>query len=81
MQKSAIGLSPVRDGAPVRHIKSTQSLCPECLAPVDANVVERDGAVWMEKTCPDHGEFSALLASDIRHYYENSVDLGNVGSC
>ncbi len=69
------------DSGLVRQIKNTQSLCPECLAPIDADVVERDGAVWMEKTCPDHGEFSALLASDIRHYYENSVDLGNVGSC
>lgn len=64
-----------------RKIKSTQSLCPECVSTIDAEVVERDGAVWMEKTCPDHGDYSALLASDIRHYYEHSVDLGTAGSC
>ncbi len=72
---------PVRDGGPVRHIKSTQSLCPECLARIDADVVERDGAVWMEKTCPEHGAYSALMASDIRHYYEKAVDSGAAGSC
>ena len=75
-----MNLSTAND-VPVRHIKHTQSLCPECLQSIDADVVERDRAVWMEKTCPEHGAFSALLASDIRHYYEKSSDLGNAGSC
>lgn len=64
-----------------RQIKRTQSVCPECLIPIDADVIERDGAVWMDKTCAEHGPFSALLASDVRHYYENSIDLGTSGSC
>lgn len=64
-----------------RHIKQTQSICPDCLVPVIAEVVERGGAVWMDKVCVEHGHFSALLASDVRHYYENGVVLGTAGGC
>jgi hypothetical protein len=53
-----------------RKIKNTSSICPQCLEPVDAEVFERHGEVWMDKTCAHHGQFSALLSSDIRHYFE-----------
>jgi len=53
-----------------RLIKSTASICPQCLAPVEAQVLERDTEVWMDKVCDQHGRFSALLSSDIRHYFE-----------
>lgn len=33
----------------------TTSLCPFCLRPVEAERVEEDGAVFMEKHCPEHG--------------------------
>jgi uncharacterized radical SAM superfamily Fe-S cluster-containing enzyme len=54
-----------------RKIKNTSSICPHCLEPVDAKVFERLGEVWMDKTCARHGPFSALLSSDITHYFES----------
>ncbi len=54
---------------PGRLLKKTKSICPQCLEPIPAEVRERDGEVWMEKCCPGHGEFSALLSSESRHYY------------
>ena len=47
-----------------REIKTTASICPECLARIPAKVFEREGRVFMDKSCPTHGEFAALLASD-----------------
>ena len=59
-----------------RKIKNTSSICPQCLKPVDAEVFERQGEVWMDKTCAHHGHFSALLSSDIRHYFEPGARPG-----
>lgn len=50
-------------------LKTTSSLCPLCLAQVPARVLQRGEAVYLEKTCPDHGVFEALIASDARHYH------------
>ncbi|MCD6461164.1 MAG: radical SAM protein [Thermoplasmata archaeon] len=44
--------------------KKTQSLCPECLKIIEADVYEEDGKVWMKKTCPEHGEFKDIYWSD-----------------
>jgi 7,8-dihydro-6-hydroxymethylpterin dimethyltransferase len=63
------------------RIKSTLSICPTCLESIEADVVERDGQVWMHKHCPTHGDFSALLASDARHYYQSSGSTKAGGSC
>jgi uncharacterized radical SAM superfamily Fe-S cluster-containing enzyme len=62
-------------------IKSTLSICPTCLEQLEADIVLQDGGVWMHKTCPSHGDFSALLASDARHYYQSTADLKTGGSC
>ena len=59
-----------------RKIKNTSSICPQCLEPIDAEVFERQGEVWMDKTCARHGQFSALLSSDIRHYFEPGARPG-----
>lgn len=39
----------------------TQSVCPVCLQLVEAQKIERNGAVYLEKICPDHGEFSVMI--------------------
>lgn len=39
----------------------TLSLCPECYAHIPAVVYEKDGAAWMTKICPTHGEFEAMV--------------------
>ncbi|MDD4594329.1 MAG: radical SAM protein, partial [Methanobacteriaceae archaeon] len=40
------------------EIKQTVSLCPTCLKPVPAEVYEKDGKIFIKKTCPEHGEFN-----------------------
>ncbi len=32
---------------------------------IKAKIVERDGQVWMEKTCPKHGFFEDMMAMDV----------------
>ncbi len=48
--------------------KITQSLCPECLAVIEAREFEEEGKVFMEKTCPHHGYFKDLVYSDVKLY-------------
>lgn len=60
-------------GSPVDAIqkglpKTTQSLCPECTKLIPATLLEEDGKVWMDKTCPEHGDFRDLYYSDVRLY-------------
>lgn len=50
---------------------TTQSVCPECRQKVSAQVVERDGAVFMDKLCPDHGASSVLVSSDAAWFRES----------
>jgi uncharacterized radical SAM superfamily Fe-S cluster-containing enzyme len=66
---------------PGRKIKNTTSICPQCLEPVDAEVFERHGEVWMDKSCTRHGHFSALLSSDIKHYLEPTTRQVQGTSC
>ncbi len=60
-------------GSPIRRLqrglpKITGSLCPECRAHLEAVLFEEDGKVYMEKTCPEHGEFRDLIYSDAKLY-------------
>ena len=65
-----------------RVIKRTMSRCPACGVDVPATVVERDGAVFMEKACAAHGEFRVRLHSDAKWYFESHGDPANAGgSC
>ena len=57
-------IEPLQKGLP----KTTQSICPECLQVIDARLFEEDGAVYMEKTCVEHGEFRDKIYSDARLY-------------
>ncbi len=45
----------------VRVVGHTESVCPECLRGIDAMLVQADGCVRMVKSCPEHGEFSAVI--------------------
>jgi uncharacterized radical SAM superfamily Fe-S cluster-containing enzyme len=45
-----------------RVLSETKSVCPVCLRAVDARrTVGEDGNIYLEKTCPEHGDFSALI--------------------
>lgn len=44
----------------------TQSLCPECLKIVEAEVYEEDDQVMIKKSCSEHGEFSDVYWEDVK---------------
>ena len=62
-----------------RVIKLTRSRCPTCRTEVPARVVERDGSVFMEKECAEHGAFDVMLQRDARWYFESHGDPANAG--
>ncbi|MCA9234533.1 MAG: radical SAM protein [Planctomycetales bacterium] len=44
----------------------TQSLCPECLELIPAKIVVRDGRVYFQKRCREHGPREDFVCSDAR---------------
>ncbi|MGE4275455.1 MAG: radical SAM protein, partial [Candidatus Methanomethylophilaceae archaeon] len=48
--------------------KQTKTICPECKKLLIGDIFEKDGAVYMEKTCPEHGTFSDIYWSDAELY-------------
>jgi uncharacterized radical SAM superfamily Fe-S cluster-containing enzyme len=53
-------ISPLIRGLP----RTTSSLCPECLAVIQATEYESDGKVLMTKECSKHGVFNDIISSD-----------------
>lgn len=47
----------------------TESVCPVCLKVIKARIVSWDKAVYLEKSCPDHGPATSYLWPDTKHYY------------
>ena len=56
-----------------RTIRFTQSICPDCNMILDAEVFERDGKVFMTKTCPSHGECEELYFGSYEMYKKFST--------
>lgn len=54
---------PPTQNIPIGLPKEVQSLCPECRKIIPAKILEKDGRVIMEKSCPDHGFFQDLISS------------------
>jgi uncharacterized radical SAM superfamily Fe-S cluster-containing enzyme len=52
----------------MKDIKTTRSICPECLKALDATIYEDGGKVFIKKTCPEHGLFNELYWSDYDQY-------------
>lgn len=59
-------------------LEVTRSVCPECLSILDARILLRDNQVIMQKQCPTHGWFEALLSSDVDMYL-NSLPYNKPG--
>jgi uncharacterized radical SAM superfamily Fe-S cluster-containing enzyme len=58
-----------------RALKTTISLCPECLAYVPAIVFTKGGRVLMRKRCAEHGPSEALLENDEKFYFLSNKDV------
>jgi uncharacterized radical SAM superfamily Fe-S cluster-containing enzyme len=48
----------------------TESICPRCKRMLEAALIERDGAVILSRSCPDHGAFEAVVYGDADRYRE-----------
>ncbi len=62
-----------------RFIDSTISLCPECLKRIDAKVILKNGSIYLQKRCKQHGEMEILLEED-GDYYLKRGDYDKPGS-
>jgi len=45
-------------------VRWTSSLCPYCFRVLPAAIVERGNALYIKRTCPEHGEIEELYYSD-----------------
>jgi len=48
----------------------TESVCPLCLKKLPGTILERAGAVFIRKRCPEHGDFEVKIDPDARLYKE-----------
>ncbi len=49
-------------------IKQTNGLCPVCGKVLPADILEDNGQIFIERTCPEHGPFRHLYWSDAEMY-------------
>jgi 7,8-dihydro-6-hydroxymethylpterin dimethyltransferase len=68
LQEAISGQQPARPDADYVFYELTRSICPECRRPIDAQIVLRDGKVFMRKRCPVHGRFESLVYGDAQAY-------------
>jgi uncharacterized radical SAM superfamily Fe-S cluster-containing enzyme len=61
-----------------RLLKSTISLCRDCLRHVPAAVFQRDGKVYVTGRCDAHGTHVAVVENDARYYRLTSKDRWGV---
>src|SRR6267142_4943616 len=52
------------------YYSMTKGLCRVCKEAVDAKIVFRQGAVFFDKFCPQHGHQEALVASSAEWYLD-----------
>jgi len=60
-------------GAPIRPAvrglpRTVETLCPVCRAIIVGRYFVMDGAVWIEKTCPEHGYVRDCVNRNVRLY-------------
>ena len=54
----------------MKQLSDVQSICPVCEKPIKAYYTERDGMVFFEKRCEEHGEFRALVSNCAEDYLD-----------
>jgi uncharacterized radical SAM superfamily Fe-S cluster-containing enzyme len=55
----------------------TMSLCEHCYRHVPAEKFERDGSIWMKKTCPEHGISEYMIERNAEFY--NTLEFDPYG--
>lgn len=52
------------------YYSATRGLCAVCKQGVDVKIIFRDGAVWFDKLCPEHGHQECLVSSSVEWYLD-----------
>ncbi|MBL0197517.1 MAG: radical SAM protein [Myxococcales bacterium] len=63
---------------PARALKTTVSLCPDCLTYAPALVYVKGGRALIRKECSVHGMRDAVLENDARYYFLSNKDRSGV---
>src|SRR5919201_3425865 len=63
-----IVIQPQKHDADYVFYELTRSICPQCRRVIDAQILLREGKVYMRKRCPEHGRFEALIYGDAHAY-------------
>ena len=59
---------------------TTQSICPECLRLIPAEIIRKNGQIIMKKECNEHGLFEEVYWSDVDLYDDfSSFQVQGVG--
>ncbi|WP_302795119.1 radical SAM (seleno)protein TrsS [Cloacibacillus evryensis] len=62
-----------------KTIRHTYSVCPACGRRLPAEIVVKDGASYLEKSCPVHGDFSVLIWKNRRNLFTWLGDVKPLG--
>lgn len=57
-----------RKNRPYIFYDTTSSVCSTCLRPVEAKILIKENAVYLEKWCPAHKTESVLISDDVDYY-------------
>jgi len=61
---------PTNKANPYTYFGMTVSICPTCHVTIPGALTERDGKIYMSKSCATHGRFRSIVASDAEWYHE-----------
>jgi len=50
----------------IRGEEDYRTLMTDKVGEIKAQIIERDGEVWMVKECPQHGKFEDMMAKDVK---------------
>jgi len=59
-------------------LSETFSVCPECLRRIKAAYVKKDGCVYLDKECEEHGKFSCLISSNAGDFENWEANIVNI---
>jgi uncharacterized radical SAM superfamily Fe-S cluster-containing enzyme len=60
---------PANKANPYTYFGMTVSVCPKCHKAIPGSLLERDDKIYMSKSCPTHGRFKTIIASDAAWYH------------
>lgn len=55
-------------GGGLRYGHDVVTMCPECLLTIPGQVTSTPSGIVMRKTCPEHGSYESLIATDVASY-------------